>query len=657
MNKKSTTSIGATSALPGLHFRRWLLAAGIALAGASALSAVEFILGEADVSVDSTLSYGTSYRLNNADPGLIGTTNGGLQNSVNADNGNLNYDDKGIFSNALKITSEFHLSYQNFGVFVRGIAFDDFENERNDQRRTPLSDEALEKVGQDIVLLDYFAYAKFDMGNVPVDIRVGSQVLSWGESTFIQNGINTINPFDVSKFRIAGAELKEGLIPVPMISASIGITENITLEGFYLFEFAETEIDPPGTYFSTNDFAGVSGNTVMLGFGAIPDIPANRPLMGLGGIPRAANNNPSDSGQFGLAARILIPSLNDIEVGLYFMCTHSRLPLISSITPATPIDLAGLQATIGSIVPGFLATGLSLEDAIAAATNAAIQQVSAQLGPVFLLTSAATGRYQISYPEDIDILGLSLNTYLGRTGISLQGEVSFHFDQPLQVDDVELLFATLGAITNVAAFGGAPIPGFPDFGNNNQLGNFASQLGAPIDGFRRMDVVQVQATATKVFGPTLGADQWILLGEFGVTHVPDLPAKDVLRFDGPGTFTSGNETAMLLTGNGAFPATPLDAFADGTSWGYRIVSRLDYLNLFWSVNAMPSIAFAHDVSGNTPLPIGNFLEGRKTLTLGVEFTYQNSWSYAMRYTNFYGAGDFNLSHDRDFFSVTLKYSF
>ena len=421
-----------------------------------------------------------------------------------------------------------------------------------------------------------------------------------------------------------------------MISASVGITENITLEGFILFEFAETEIDPPGTYFSTNDFAGLGGNTVMLGFGAIPDIPANSPLGGLGGIPRAPNNNPSDSGQFGLASRILIPQLNDIEIGFYYLRTHSRLPLISSITPTAHVNLAAAPALVGSLVPNFLALGLPFEQAVAAATG--------QASTILFFQSAATGRYQISYPEDIDQLGFSINTDLGNTGISLQGELSYRFDQPLQVDDVELLFATLSAIN-------------PAFGPTNQIGNFLGQLGRPIAGFRREDVWQVQATATKVFGPTLGADQWILLAEVGATFVPGLPDKKQLRFDGPGTFTGGDPLAMLLTGNGAFPATPIKAFADDSSWGYRIVSRLDYLNLFWGVNAMPSIAFAHDVSGITPIPIGNFLEGRKTLTLGVEMTYQNSWSYAMRYTNFFGAGDFNLSHDRDFFSLTLKYSF
>ncbi len=633
---KKQTPATHWASLPFLFNKAFFLVAALAIAGPSNASAADINLGEVDASIDTTVSYGTQFRVSDRDLDLIGTTNGGRQNSVNADDGNLNYS-KGLFSSAMKITSEMELNYNNVGFFVRGSAFHDFENENNDRERTPLSSDALEKVGEDIILLDLYGFAKFDLGNMPVDIRVGNQVLSWGESTFIQNGINSINPVDVSKFRIAGAELREGLIPVPMISASVGITENITLEGFYLFEFAETEVDPPGTYFSTNDFVGISGNTVMLGFGAIPDIPANSPLGGLGGVPRAPNRNPSDSGQFGIASRILFPALNDVEIGFYFLRTHSRLPLISSITPTTPINVAAAPALVGSLVPNFLALGLPLEQAVAAATQ--------QASTILFFQSAATGRYVVGYPEDIDQLGISINTDLGKTGISLQGEISIRIDQPLQIDDVELLFATLSAIN-------------PAFGPpNNQVGNFLGQLGTSIDGFRREDVLQIQTTLTNVTGPILGANQSVFVVEIGATFVPDLPSKDVLRFDGPGTFTSGDPGAMLRTGNGALPATSLDAFADSSSWGYRILTRLDYLNLFWGINASPSLAFAHDVSGNTPLPIGNFLEGRKTLSLGVEFTYQNSWSYAMRYTNFFGAGNFNLASDRDFFSATIKYSF
>jgi hypothetical protein len=65
----------------------------------------------------------------------------------------------------------------------------------------------------------------------------------------------------------------------------------------------------------------------------------------------------------------------------------------------------------------------------------------------------------------------------------------------------------------------------------------------------------------------------------------------------------------------------------------------------------------HDVSGNTPLPLGNFIEGRKSITIGAEFTYQNSWVLELRYVNFSGAGKYNLLSDRDYVATTIKYSF
>ena len=44
---------------------------------------------------------------------------------------------------------------------------------------------------------------------MPLSIRFGKQVLSWGESLFIQGGNSVINPIDVSAIRAPGAELKK----------------------------------------------------------------------------------------------------------------------------------------------------------------------------------------------------------------------------------------------------------------------------------------------------------------------------------------------------------------------------------------------------------------------------------------------------------------
>jgi hypothetical protein len=69
------------------------------------------------------------------------------------------------------------------------------------------------------------------------------------------------------------------------------------------------------------------------------------------------------------------------------------------------------------------------------------------------------------------------------------------------------------------------------------------------------------------------------------------------------------------------------------------------------------VAFTHDVKGVTPLPLGNFIPGRKSVNVAVEFTYRNAWSLELRYVNFTGAGKFNLLSDRDYVATTLKYSF
>ena len=195
-------------------------------------AAFQFEFGEVDGSLDSTLSYGMSWRVEDRDKDIIGLANGGRAYSVNGDDGNLNYDDGDAFSSLAKITSDLELTYNNFGLFVRGSAFYDFENEDGDRERTDLSDDAKDLVGKDAELLDAYIWGNFDIGDMPAQLRLGDQVLSWGESTFIQNGINIINPFDVSKLRVPGAELKEGLVPGGMVSGSISPTENLTVEGF-----------------------------------------------------------------------------------------------------------------------------------------------------------------------------------------------------------------------------------------------------------------------------------------------------------------------------------------------------------------------------------------------------------------------------------------
>ena len=600
----------------------------------SILPAFVFHVGEVKGSFDTTLSIGGLYRLNDADPALYGITNtanghAGQQRSVNADDGNLNYS-RGVASSLAKVTSDLQLDYKKVGLFARGYIFNDFTNSNGTRKHIALSDEANDIVSEGGELLDLYAYFKADPAGRPAVLRVGQQVLSWGESTFIPNGINSINPIDVGKLRAPGSELKEALLPVNMVSGSISLTENLTFEAFYLLDWKRTRIDPPGTYFSTNDFAAQGGKRVYLGFGAIGD---GAPL---GYIPRGTDNVAADEGQYGVNFRYLAEKVNDTEFGLYFMNYHSRLPTISAQTPTSAISPALVQATASTlatnnIAPAMIAAGIppaTVSVVLPNLVGAALLGVpQASLPPslqpyaafypasvtvangaktIGFLTAAQTGRYLIEFPEDIHLIGASFNTNL--KGVALQGELSYRDNQPLQVDDVELLFAALSSIN-------------PVYGTNNQIGNYAGQLNTYVSGYRRTKVWTGQMAATWVGRGILGAQQSTLIGEAGFVYA-DLPAKSTLRFDGPGTFVGGELQYMNNTGSNASGVPPLSepssAFADPFSWGYTLVGRLEYNNLFAGVNFNPLVVFAHDVGGNTPLPMGNFLHGRMTFTVGAD---------------------------------------
>ena len=102
-----------------------------------------------------------------------------------------------------------------------------------------------------------------------------------------------------------------------------------------------------------------------------------------------------------------------------------------------------------------------------------------------------------------------------------------------------------------------------------------------------------------------------MVGEFGFNKVWDMPSKDELRFDGPGTYTSGNPIMSLPGGaHAGKPYEQPEHFADDFSTGYRLATRFDYNNAIGAWSLSPRLAWAHDPYGNTPGPGGSFLEGQ-----------------------------------------------
>ncbi len=685
------------------RFSRKPIAVGIAAAlsmtllGASLnnAQAARWNFGDVDVSFDSTFSAGTSIRtenrnwndniaktnnLNNgfdfsnynaalnANPNNVTIWQGAGGYSANVDNGNLNFDSGEAFSQILKGTHELDIHYDGMGVFVRGMYYYDFAmmnsdrdwaNQLSGQINDPCDDsEAKKQVCTDVRLLDAYVYGNFDLGDMPFSIRVGQQVISWGESTLIGHGISEINPVDIARLKAPGAELKEAFIPFGAVWGSLGITENFNIEAFYQYTWEKTILPPPGSYFSTNDFAGDGGhnNNVSLGFSGNPDMDINFLMAGLNQIGDMMRSNdpalmavagqaylayptkvtlrspgksaewePEDGGQYGLRLSWYLPELNETELSLYYVNYHSRRPLFAGQTANFG------AATIGADL-GTLATTTITQDN--------------------LYDLEAFSQVKLAYPEDIAMYAMSFNTTLGETAFA--GEVSYRQDEPLQIDDVELLFAAMPQQLYNA--------GLRDELNNiSQLNDPATGLpygpGVTANGFMLSDTVQAQMTITHLFGPTLGASQFVGLIEIGGININDMPEEDVMRLNGPGTARNGGIAAAPGLELGVQNGIETNPFPTAFAWGYKMVGKLDYSNVFAGVNMSPRVVFSHDVQGITPDPLFLFVEDRKSVSLGLSFDYQSTWKADINYNSFFdGVGTTNQIEDRDYVSFSISYS-
>jgi len=663
--------------------------------------AARWEFGDVEVSFDSTFSVGSSWRTEdrnwndnigksnninngfdfsnynavfNANPTKYTIWQGAGGFSNNGDNGNLNYDAGESFSQMFKGSHELDIRYDNIGVFVRGMYYYDFAmmdsdrdwtNQISGQINDPCDDsEAKKQVCTDIRLLDAYLYGDFDLGDMPFSVRLGQQVISWGESTLISHGVSEINPVDIARLRAPGAELKEAFIPFGAVWASLGITENFNIEAFYQYSWEKTVLPPPGSYFSTNDFAGDGGNNnnVQLGFTGNPDIDVTTLVAGLnqiGGMMRSgdpatmaaagaaylayptkitlrspgesAEWQPEDGGQYGLRFSWYLPELNDTELSLYYVNYHSRRPIFAGLTADFSVESISNDLMY---LAGNTATAENIYDNLSAFSQVKLQ-----------------------YPEDIKMYALSFNTTIGTTAVA--GEISYRQDEPLQIDDVELLFAAMPQqLANAALSGNAALAGAEAYDGISQLINPATGnpfgSGVTADGYILSDTVQAQVTLTQLFGPMLGASQLTGLIEIGGININDMPDEDVLRLNGPGGARSGSTSGLMLDLQGGTEANP---FPTEFAWGYKALVKLDYNDVFAGINVSPRVVFSHDVKGITPDPLFLFVEDRKSVALGITFDYQSRWSAQINYNSFFdGVGTTNKMEDHDYASISIKYS-
>jgi len=615
------------------------LAVSLASTLAAPAFGVTFNIGEIEGQFDSSLSVGASWSVRGADPDLIGSNNGGDGLSQTTDDSRQNFKKGETFSKIFKGIHDLELKYGDTGVFVRGKYWYDFELKDESRLFKDIDDHNRKEGAQasGAQLLDAFVYHNYDIAGQPGSVRLGKQVVSWGESTFIRNSINEINPVDVSAFRRPGAEIKEGLIPVNMFYVSQSLTDNLSAEFFYQLEWDQTVVDNCGTFFaqpdiiadgctdnlrvlSNNPAAGAGTNAALVGLFNRPDLVIDQNSEGVL-VRRTGDRDARDSGQWGSAFRYFSEEL-DTEFGAYFMNYHSRTPAFSAAGPAA--DVYGVAGALGAAAP---------------------------------LVVAGNSSYFLEYPEDIRLYGLSFSTTLP-TGTAWSGEVSYRPNAPVLLNTTDILFAGVG-----------PLGGL--FGNASLID---AQPGDEVNGYRRKEITQFQTTFTHFFDRVMGADRLTLVGEVGVVHVGGLENSRDLRYGrdpvyGPGPLPATQvgpnafiNTCSTLNGSTLGTASREnqskycedDGFVTSTSWGYRARAIWDYNSAIAGINLRPSVSWSHDVDGYGPN--GLFNEGAKAVSLGLDAEYQNTYTAGLSYTDFFG-GKYNTSIDRDFVALSFGMNF
>lgn len=590
----------------------------------------------------SSVSLGTSIRTRDADHALYGAANAavsGLNPAVaqghnTVDEGNQNYRNGDAFTTQFKVFSEVEVKKGTMGGLLRAKGWYDFTlndesvklgNGPNGYQKRPLSDSGFEPLAKfdGIYLLDAYVYDTFDVGGHDLQVRVGNQVVNWGESLFIQ-GLNQLNPLDVPALRRPGTEVKEAMLPVWSLYGNLGLGNGVSVEGFYQIKWEPAVFDTCGLYWSPVEW-GMSAATgsarcrqVVTSAGLVGNVAAyNGGLF----IPQVKGREGNDSGQYGVALRFPIKAI-DSELGLFAMQINSRAPFVS-----------GRTGTWGAVPLGHPArTTLN--------PLPAHQKAMAALG-----VRSAVGFWE--YPDAIRLYGITLSTNVA--GWSVGAELSHSPNQPVQLNGNDLLYAIVTGRGPMGATGRAAT---------------AQGGGMHISGYDRLRKTQLQANTVKIFPAMLGADQGALFAEVGMQW-NDVPSNG-LRYSRAFIFGLGSDVTVPVPGGSTCLAgTPFsnpqpdgcknDGYVDDFAWGYRLRAQLDYPGLIGSFTVSPNLFWQHDVSGFSS--DYQFIEKRKVIGVGVKFDYQKKFTIDMGYTTFANSTKYDPFRDRDYYSLSFSTTF
>ncbi len=318
--------------------------AGLLLARGALGASFEFGDGEVFLDLDTVVSYAAQWRVASPDKKKIGFRPGDdlvvFSNKINGDDGSRNFD-RGLVQNKLSAVVDLKLEWRDFGLFSRGRAnYDDvYAGRTNHDEDDYLTYNSARNYGGDadfrefpgatvdahrdrFEVLDFFVYTGGELpGDRLYDLRLGRQVINWGEATFYQ-GINGLqNRIDTIAANTPGVEVKEILLPTGSLYGQVDLSTDLTLEAYYQYEWLETDLNGVGSLFSTQDFLGPGARNFLIAFGV--DEENGNPTT-VYPVPKTPDEEPPDSGQWGAALHWLTEGGTDF--GLYYVNAHSKAP-------------------------------------------------------------------------------------------------------------------------------------------------------------------------------------------------------------------------------------------------------------------------------------------------------------------------------------------
>jgi hypothetical protein len=572
--------------------------------------ATEFTYGDVNVSVTSTVTTGAGRRLNDPSCSIVGAPGwcGGAPNTAAwsaADDGNLNYRKGDFFTAYLKGTHEVLVTVPDGWKFMaRGVWKKDFK--ADDTARTDLSSDTRQQIVNNAELLDFWVTKNFQWGGQNGRVRLGKQVISWGESLFTIGGISN-NVLDFQKLAVPGTQLKEAFLPINALSVSSSLADGLSGEAYVQFRHRPARLAPVGSYFSFSDlygngrvpvsFSGANFNVTGLdqytltGKRSLSDAEAMAAITANGDFPVgiAPYKLPGNSPQYGASLHYKAPG-SDVDFGFYVSNYHDQFPVFNLIDGAS---------------------------------------------------------YQAEFLKNRHMFGVSTNFPLGNWAIG--SELSY---RPKDAMSLSGCFAAGSAEldANTAGVVLSRCPLYKDSKKYQWSTTALLQLQPNQDGQRQILNL-------------LGADSAFMTAEATVTRYPGARGRIRRTIEGVDVeqVMDAAYFVPLRQGSGGYPIAA--NLGTVTSWGYVLDFNWTYdgkLIQGWQVT--PGVTFAHSVKGDTPNYTGQFLEGNKSANFYILFNQNPTvWQAGINYSRYMGGKndvvDRQYYKDRDFVGAFLSYNF